>query len=159
MDINNKNNSMWGLLDKAYQNQKTNNNNISNDLSNNNSLFKTQEATKTESLFNLFDNKTSLYTSNAIQDSFEKSDTITKIQNFASTFNQALSELGEAMYKNGIINKEEKMGFDILQKYNPTLDPQQTKNILETSNLSAENLQLLKTIDKKIGAIRYFGRF
>lgn len=159
MNINDKNSSMWGLLNKAYQNKNTNNDSISEYLPKNNSTFKAQKTTKTESLFNIFNDKPNLYTPSTIQDSFEKSNTMTKIQNFAATFNQNLSELGEAMYNNGIINKEEKMGFDILQKYNPNLNPQQTKNILETSNLSAENLQLLKNLDKKIGAIRYFGGF
>ncbi|MDE5602320.1 MAG: hypothetical protein K2I71_00125, partial [Helicobacter sp.] len=111
MNINNKNDSMWNLLNKAYQNQNTDKNNISNYSPNNHSIFKTQETAKTESLFSLFDNQTTLYTPNTIQDSFEKSNEITKIQNLASTFNQDLSKLGEAMYKNGIINKEEKMGF------------------------------------------------
>ncbi len=63
------------------------------------------------------------------------------------------------MYENGILNKEEKMGYDILMKLNPTLDTQTTQNILQTPTLSEENRNLLANVDKKIGAVRYFGGF
>ena len=81
------------------------------------------------------------------------------MQNFASIFSGDLKNLGNAMYENGILNKEEKMGYDILIKLNPTLDTQTTQNILQTPTLSEENRNLLANVDKKIGAVRYFGGF
>ena len=44
-------------------------------------------------------------------------------------------------------------------KLNPTLDTQTTQNILQTPTLSEENRNLLANVDKKIGAVRYFGGF
>ncbi len=51
------------------------------------------------------------------------------------------------------------MGFDVLQKFNPSLDSIQTQNLLQNTNLSQENKNLLNQVDRKISAVRYFGGF
>ncbi|EES89825.1 hypothetical protein [Helicobacter canadensis] len=160
MNVTDKNSSMWNLLSQSYDAQNNNaNNNISGYSSplKNDSVFGAQEISKTDS--NLFSQENSFYTPSQIQDTLEISQELSTIQNFATNFSGDLKELGESMYENGLLNKEEKMGFDILSKLNPSLDSKTTQNLLNNSNLSDENRNLLANVDKKINAVRYFGGF
>lgn len=160
MNITDKNTSMWGLLSQSYNKNNNNENNITGySSSKSDSIFGTQEISSTDLVSSLFSQENSLYSPSQIQDSVEISNDLSKMQNFASIFSGDLKNLGNAMYENGILNKEEKMGYDILMKLNPTLDTQTTQNILQTPTLSEENRNLLANVDKKIGAVRYFGGF
>ena len=99
-----------------------------------------------------------------VNDIFTLSSDFSNLRNFAKDFSQSgdisnLNTLGSAMYERGILNKEEKMGFDVLYKFNPSLDSAQTQNLLQNTNLSESNKDLLSEVDKKIGAVRYFGNF
>ena len=160
MNITDKNTSMWGLLSQSYNKNNNNENNITGySSSKSDSIFGAQETSSTDLVSSLFSQENSLYSPSQIQDSVEISSDLSKMQNFASIFSGDLKNLGNAMYENGILNKEEKMGYDILMKLNPTLDTQTTQNILQTPTLSEENRNLLANVDKKIGAVRYFGGF
>ncbi|MDE5926272.1 MAG: hypothetical protein K2N75_08280 [Helicobacter sp.] len=171
MNVNDKNQSMWGLLNQSYTQQNTKSNNISGYSNDSNSLFSTQNTQNSQgidAISNLFNvdssnNKTII---TEIQDSFEISAELSNLQNFAQNFSakfennfESLKDLGDAMLQSGILNNEEKVGFDVLQKFNPSLDSAQTQNILQNTNLSQENKNLLNQVDRKISAIRYFGGF
>lgn len=160
MNVTDKNSQMWNLLSQSYDKQNNNtNNNISGYSSptKSDSIFGAQEVSEVDS--SLFSQESSFYTPSQIQDSLEISKELSTMQRFAAEFSGDLEQLGAAMYENGILNREEKMGFDILSKFNPSLDSQTTQNLLENSNLSSENRNLLANVDKKISAVRYFGGF
>ena len=75
-----------------------------------------------------------------VNDIFTLSSDFSNLRNFAKDFSQSgdisnLNTLGSAMYERGILNKEEKMGFDVLYKINPSLDSAQTQNLLQNTNL------------------------
>ncbi len=169
MNINDKGNT-WSLLNQSYTQQNTKSNDIgySKDSHSFFGTQSTQDAQSTDaisSLFNLGSNPTTT-TTLEIQDSFEISPELLKLQNFARSFSEnftknleSLENLGNAMQQNGILTSEEKVGFDVLYKFNPNLDSTQTQNILQNTNLSKENMNLLSQVDRKINAIRYFGGF
>ncbi|CAM2816501.1 hypothetical protein [Helicobacter burdigaliensis] len=166
MNVNNQK-GMFGLLSQAYDNQYNNkDNNISGyPKQNSNSAFNIEEASNVSETSSLFSTNGTFFNPSLIQDSFESSNELSKIQSFASSFDEEIKDLGsakklgEAMYDNGILNQQEKMGFDLLAKLNPTLDSNITNNLIQNSNLSSENAKLLSNVDKKIGAVRYFGGF
>ncbi|CAM3571000.1 hypothetical protein [Helicobacter sp. UBA3407] len=168
MNVNDKNQSMWGILQQSYTQQNTKSNNISGYSKDSNSLFGTQNTQGIDTISSLFnvDSNTDKTTITEIQDSFEVSAELTNLQHFAKNFSakfennfESLKDLGDAMLQSGILNKEEKMGFDVLQKFNPSLDSIQTQNLLQNTNLSQENKNLLNQVDRKISAVRYFGGF
>lgn len=160
MNVNDRNNSMVNLLSQSYDKQNSNANNITgyqqNDQSN--SIFGTQKSSETSDVSSLFGTGSS-YLPSDIQDKFEMSGDLAKLQYFSSSFKDDIKELGQAMYDNGILNEEEKMGFDIIAKNNPSLDTEVTQNLLKNSNLSEDSFNLLSSVDKKINAVRYFGGF
>lgn len=170
MNVTDKNQSMWGLLNQSYT-QQNKSDNISGYSNGSNSPFSTQNAKNTQevdAISSLFDlgSKTATQTTAEIQDSFEISAELSKLQEFAKQFSmESLKKLGNweslgnAMQQSGILSPEEKIGFDILQKFNPSLDSTQTQNLLQNGNLSKESANLLSQVDKKINAIRYFGGF
>ncbi|TLD85050.1 hypothetical protein LS70_000355 [Helicobacter sp. MIT 11-5569] len=162
MQVSDKNNQMWGLLSQAYDQNKSSNLTGYTNNSNSNSIFSTEKTQKSQNVDTLFDvvNSTGVMT-NDIEDVLTLSHDFSKMRDFAKEFSIKgnLSELGDAMAQSGILNKEEKMGFDVLYKINPSLDSAQTQNILQNSNLSKENINLLSNVDRKIGAVRYFGNF
>lgn len=166
MNVNDKNNA-WSLLNQSYtQKQSTNSSNIGYSKDSN-SLFGTQNTQGVEGISSLFDLGTQpTSTTTEIHDSFEISSELTNLQDFAKNFSEnfaknseSLGNLGNAMQQSGILSAEEKMGFDVLYKFNPSLDSTQTQNLLQNTNLSKENLNLLSQVDRKIGAVRYFGGF
>ncbi|MCI5968708.1 hypothetical protein [Helicobacter sp.] len=150
MQVSDKNSQMWGLLSQAYDQNKSSNLTSS-----------TKETQKTEGIDTLFDTINSNIKPSEIEDTLTLSHDFTKLRDFAKDFsiNGNLSELGDAMAQSGILNKEEKMGFDMLYKFNPSLDSTQTQNLLQNANLSKENLNLLSNVERKISAVRYFGNF
>ncbi|PZT47938.1 hypothetical protein B6S12_06375 [Helicobacter valdiviensis] len=168
MNINNQNAGMFGLLSQAYDNQYNNkDNNISGYPKQNsgNSSFNIEETSSINETSSLFSTQGTFFNPSLIQDTFESSNELAKIQSFASSFEAEIKnpnntqKLGEAMYENGILNKQEKIGFDLLQKLNPSLDSNITNELIQNSNLNSENAKLLSNVDKKIGAVRYFGGF
>ncbi|PKT76900.1 hypothetical protein BCM35_02965 [Helicobacter winghamensis] len=161
MQVGDKNNQMWGLLSQAYDQNKSSNLTGFTNKSDSNSVFSTKETQKTQGIDALFDTANTNTTTREIEDVLTLSHDFTKMRDFAKDFsiNGNLSELGDAMMQNGILSKEEKMGFDVLYKFNPSLDSTQTQNILQNANLSKENLNLLSNVDRKISAVRYFGNF
>ena len=161
MQVNDKNSQIWGLLSQAYDNNKG----ISgySKESGFNSVFKTKETQGVQGIESLFDS-TQKSLDTVVNDIFTLSSDFSNLRNFAKDFSQSgdisnLNTLGSAMYERGILNKEEKMGFDVLYKFNPSLDSAQTQNLLQNTNLSQSNKDLLSEVDKKIGAVRYFGNF
>lgn len=166
MNVNDKNSSMWNLLNQSYAQQNTKSNDISG-FNNSNSVFSTQNQQGVNGISSLFNLDSDTKTTNTeIQDSFEISSELSNLQKFAKSFSQSLANnfenlenLGNAMQQNGILSKEEKIGFDVLYKINPNLDPAQTQNILQNTNLSKENANLLSQVDRKVSAVRYFGGF
>ncbi|QOQ98621.1 hypothetical protein [Helicobacter winghamensis] len=161
MQVGDKNNQMWGLLSQAYDQNKSSNLTGFTNKSDSNSVFSTKETQKAQGIDALFDTANTNTTTREIEDVLTLSHDFTKMRDFAKDFsiNGNLSELGDAMMQNGILSKEEKMGFDVLYKFNPSLDSTQTQNILQNANLSKENLNLLSNVDRKISAVRYFGNF
>ena len=161
MQVNDKNSQIWGLLSQAYDNNKG----ISgySKESGFNSVFKTQETQGVQGIESLFDNTQKLFETE-VNDIFTLSNDFSNLRNFAKDFSQNgdtsnLNALGLAMFEHGILSKEEKIGFDVLYKFNPSLDSAQTQNLLQNTNLSQSNKDLLSEVDKKIGAVRYFGNF
>lgn len=167
MNVNDKNSSMWNLLKESYTQRNTQSNNISGYSNNSNSIFNTQNQQGVNGISSLFDLGSDTTTTNTeIRDSFEISSELSKLQDFAKDFSQnftknleSLENLGNAMQQSGILSKEEKIGFDVLYKFNPKLDSAQTQNILQNTNLSKENANLLSQVERKISAVRYFGNF
>lgn len=161
MQVSDKNNQMWGLLSQAYNRNSSENLIGLSSKNDSTSVFSTKETQKTQGIDTLFDTTISNNASSEIKDVLTLSHDFTKMRDFAKEFsvNGNLSELGDAMVQSGILNKEEKMGFDVLYKFNPSLDPMQTQNILQNANLSKENMNLLSNVDRKISAVRYFGNF
>lgn len=162
MQVSDKNNQMWGLLSQAYNQNKPSDLTSYTNKSNSNSIFSTKETRKAEGIDALFDvANSSRITTSEVEDVLTLSHDFTKMRDFAKDFsvNGNLSELGDAMAQSGILSKEEKMGFDVLYKFNPSLDSAQTQNILQSANLSKENVSLLNNVDRKISAVRYFGNF
>lgn len=170
MNVNDKNQSMWGLLNQSYTQQNAKSDNISGYSNNSHSLFgaqntkNTQEVDAISSLFDLGSKTTQ--TTTEIQDSFEISAELSKLQEFAKQFSMDSfgklgnwESLGNAMQQSGLLSPEEKVGFDILQKFNPSLDSTQTQNLLQNRNLSKESANLLSQVDRKVNVIRYFGGF
>lgn len=161
MQVNDKNSQIWGLLSQAYDNNKG----ISGypKESGLNSVFKTQEIQGVQGIESLFDNAQKLFETE-VNDIFTLSNDFSNLRNFAKDFSQNsdtsnLNALGLAMFERGILSKEEKIGFDVLYKFNPSLDSSQTQNLLQNANLSQSNKDLLGAVDKKISAVRYFGNF
>lgn len=156
-----KQSNMWNLLSSAYDAQKKDNITGYSNQNSGNSIFGVDSAQEVQnaSLNGIFG--TSQNT--PIVDSFSKSDMLSKIQDFANTFANTfdgnLENLGDAMYDAKILSTEEKMGYDVLVKYNPSLDSAQTQNLLQHANLSKDTINLLNNVDTKIGAVRYFGNF
>ncbi|MBX7490019.1 hypothetical protein [Helicobacter turcicus] len=161
MQVSDKNNQIWGLLSQAYNQSKSSDLTGYTNQSDSNSIFFTKETQKTEGINALFDVANSTGITNEIEDVLTLSHDFTKMRDFAKDFriNGNLSELGDAMAQSGILSKEEKIGFDVLYKFNPSLDSTQTQNILQNTNLSKENMNLLSNVDRKISAVRYFGNF
>ncbi|WP_299546651.1 hypothetical protein [uncultured Helicobacter sp.] len=162
MQVSDKNSQMWGLLSQAYDESKSNNLTGFTNKNDSNSVFSTKETQKTQGIDALFEAPSSNIASNEVQDVFTLSYDFTKLRDFAKEFgsnNGNLSELGNAMAQNGILNQEEKMGFDVIYKFNPNLDSTQTQNLLQNANLSKENMNLLSNVERKINAVRYFGNF
>ena len=163
MQVNDQNNQIWGLLSQAYDNNKSSDISGYSKDSGFNSVFKAKETQGVQGIESLFDSaQKSLDT--VVNDIFTLSSDFSNLRNFAKDFSQSgdisnLNTLGSAMYERGILNKEEKMGFDVLYKFNPSLDSAQTQNLLQNTNLSQSNKDLLSEVDKKIGAVRYFGNF
>ena len=163
MQVNDQNNQIWGLLSQAYDNNKSRYISWYSKDSGFNSVFKTKETQGVQGIESLFDSaQKSLDT--VVNDIFTLSSDFSNLRNFAKDFSQSgdisnLNTLGSAMYERGILNKEEKMGFDVLYKFNPSLDSAQTQNLLQNTNLSQSNKDLISEVDKKIGAVRYFGNF
>ncbi|MDA3966680.1 MULTISPECIES: hypothetical protein [Helicobacter] len=159
MNVNDKNNSMVSLLSQSYNKQNSNTNDISGyQPKDSNSIFGAQKSSETSNISSLFD-AGSMYLPSSVEDKFEVSGELAKLQHFSSSFDDDLKDLGQAMYDNGILNAEEKMGFDIILKNNPTLDAGVTQNLLKNPNLTQESFNLLSGVDKKISAVRYFGGF
>ena len=158
MNVDNTQNSMWGLLNQSYS-QSTNKNNDIFGYNNPSSTKETQKSSSLEGVFDLFSGENSLPTlENSPQDGFEASNQLQKIQNLASKTNSSnLANLGEEMYQNGLLNQEEKMGFNLLYQMNPTLDAKTSQNII--SNLNTNYANLLGNVDKKVQMVRYFGGF
>lgn len=161
MQVNDKNSQIWGLLSQAYDNNKG----ISeySKESGFNSVFKTKETQGVQGIESLFDNTQKLFETE-VNDIFTLSNDFSNLRNFAKDFSQNgdtsnLNALGLAMFERGILSKEEKIGFDVLCKFNPSLDSSQTQNLLQNANLSQSNKDLLGAVDKKISAVRYFGNF
>lgn len=161
MQVNDKNSQIWGLLSQAYDNNKG----ISeySKESGFNSVFKTKETQGVQGIESLFDNTQKLFETE-VNDIFTLSNDFSNLRNFAKDFSQNgdtsnLNALGLAMFERGILSKEEKIGFDVLYKFNPSLDSSQTQNLLQNANLSQSNKDLLGAVDKKISAVRYFGNF
>lgn len=161
MQVNDKNSQIWGLLSQAYDNNKG----ISeySKESGFNSVFKTKETQGVQGIESLFDNTQKLFETE-VNDIFTLSNDFSNLRNFAKDFSQNgdtsnLNTLGLAMFERGILSKEEKIGFDVLYKFNPSLDSSQTQNLLQNANLSQSNKDLLGAVDKKISAVRYFGNF
>lgn len=171
MNVTDKNQSMWGLLNQSYTQQNAKSDNISGYYDNSHSLFGTQNAKNTQevdAISSLFDlgSKTTTQTTTEIQDSFEISAELSKLQEFAKQFSMDSlkklgnwESLGNAMQQSGLLSPEEKIGFDILQKFNPNFDSTQTQNLLQNGNLSKESANLLSQVDRKVNVIRYFGGF
>ena len=157
MNVNDKNSSMWNLLNQSYAQQNAKSNDISG-FNNSNSVFSTQNQQGVNGISSLFDLDSNTKIANMeIQDSFEISSELSNLQNFAKNFSQSLANnfeklenLGNAMQQNGILSKEEKIGFDVLYKINPNLDSAQTQNILQNTNLSKENANLLSQDRKSV---------
>ena len=163
MQVNDQNNQIWGLLSQAYDNNKSGDISGYSKDSGFNSVFKTKETQGVQGIESLFDS-TQKSLDTVVNDIFTLSSDFSNLRNFAKDFSQSgdisnLNTLGSAMYERGILNKEEKMGFDVLYKFNPSLDSAQTQNLLQNTNLSQSNKDLLSEVDKKIGAVRYFGNF
>lgn len=161
MQVNDKNSQILGLLSQAYDNNKG----ISeySKESGFNSVFKTKETQGVQGIESLFDNTQKLFETE-VNDIFTLSNDFSNLRNFAKDFSQNgdtsnLNALGLAMFERGILSKEEKIGFDVLYKFNPSLDSSQTQNLLQNANLSQSNKDLLGAVDKKISAVRYFGNF
>ena len=161
MQVNDKNSQIWGLLSQAYDNNKG----ISgySKESGFNSVFKTKETQGVQGIESLFDNTQKLFETE-VNDIFTLSNDFSNLRNFAKDFSQNgdtsnLNALGLAMFERGILSKEEKIGFDVLYKFNPSLDSSQTQNLLPNATLSQSNKDLLGAVDKKISAVRYFGHF
>lgn len=161
MQVNNKNSQIWGLLSQAYDNNKE----ISgySKESGFNSVFKTKETQDVQGIESLFDNTQKSFKTE-VNDIFTLSNDFSNLRNFAKDFSQNgdtsnLNALGLAMFEREILSKEEKIGFDVLYKFNPNLDSSQTQNLLQNTNLSQSNKDLLGVVDKKISAVRYFGNF
>lgn len=161
MQVNDKNTQILGLLSQAYDNNKG----ISeySKESGFNSVFKTKETQGVQGIESLFDNTQKLFETE-VNDIFTLSNDFSNLRNFAKDFSQNgdtsnLNALGLAMFERGILSKEEKIGFDVLYKFNPSLDSSQTQNLLQNANLSQSNKDLLGAVDKKISAVRYFGNF
>ena len=161
MQVNDKNSQIWGLLSQAYDNNKG----ISeySKESGFNSVFKTKETQGVQGIESLYDNTQKLFETE-VNDIFTLSNDFSNLRNFAKDFSQNgdtsnLNALGLAMFERGILSKEEKIGFDVLYKFNPSLDSSQTQNLLQNANLSQSNKDLLGAVDKKISAVRYFGNF
>lgn len=161
MQVNDKNSQIWGLLSQAYDNNKE----ISgySKESGFNSVFKTKETQDVQGIESLFDNTQKSFKTE-VNDIFTLSNDFSNLRNFAKDFSQNgdtsnLNALGLAMFERGILSKEEKIGFDVLYKFNPNLDSSQTQNLLQNTNLSQSNKDLLGVVDKKISAVRYFGNF
>ncbi len=171
MNVTDKNQSMWGLLNQSYTQQNTKSDNVSGYSDNSHSSFGTQNAKNTQevdAITSLFDlgSKTTTQTTTEIQDSFEMSAELSKLQEFAKQFSMDSlkklgnwANLGNAMQQSGLLSPEEKIGFDILQKFNPNFDSTQTQNLLQNGNLSKESVNLLSQVDRKVNVIRYFGGF
>lgn len=163
MQVNDQNSQIWGLLSQAYDNNKSGNISGYSKESGFNSVFKTKETQGVQGIESLFDNAQKSFETE-INDIFTLSNDFSNLRNFAKDFSQNgdisnLNALGSAMFERGILSKEEKMGFDVLYKFNPSLDSSQTQNLLQNANLSQSNKDLLGAVDKKIGAVRYFGNF
>ena len=163
MQVNDQNNQIWGFLSQAYDNNKSSDISGYSKDSGFNSVFKTKETQGVQGIESLFDS-TQKSLDTVVNDIFTLSSDFSNLRNFAKDFSQSgdisnLNTLGSAMYERGILNKEEKMGFDVLYKFNPSLDSAQTQNLLQNTNLSQSNKDLLSEVDKKIGAVRYFGNF
>lgn len=159
MNVNDKNSSMVSLLSQSYNKQNSNTNDISGyQPKDSNSIFGTQKSSATSGVSSLFDAGSTYLPSN-VDDKFEISGELAKLQHFSSSFDNELKDLGQAMYDNGILNAEEKIGFDVILKNNPTLDVGVTQNLLKNPNLTKESFDLLSGVDKKISAVRYFGGF
>lgn len=161
MQVNDKNSQIWGLLSQAYDNNKE----ISgySKESGFNSVFKTKETQDVQGIESLFDNTQKSFKTE-VNDIFTLSNDFSNLRNFAKDFSQNgdtsnFNALGLAMFERGILSKEEKIGFDVLYKFNPNLDSSQTQNLLQNTNLSQSNKDLLGVVDKKISAVRYFGNF
>ena len=163
MQVNDQNNQIWGFLSQAYDNNKSSDISGYSKDSGFNSVFKAKETQGVQGIESLFDS-TQKSLDTVVNDIFTLSSDFSNLRNFAKDFSQSgdisnLNTLGSAMYERGILNKEEKMGFDVLYKINPSLDSAQTQNLLQNTNLSQSNKDLLSEVDKKIGAVRYFGNF
>ncbi|MCH5323389.1 MAG: hypothetical protein J1E31_07455 [Helicobacter sp.] len=158
MNVDNTQNSMWGLLNQSYS-QNTNKNNDILGYNNSSATKEAQKSSSLEGVFDLFSGENSLPTlENSPQDSFEISNQLQKIQNLAARTNSSnLANLGEEMYQNGLLNQEEKMGFNLLYQMNPTFDAKTSQNII--SNLNTNYANLLDNVDKKVQMMRYFGGF
>lgn len=158
MNVDNTQNSMWGLLNQSYS-QNTNKNNDILGYNNSSATKEAQKSSSLEGVFDLFSGENSLPTlENSPQDSFEISNQLQKIQNLAARTNPSnLANLGEEMYQNGLLNQEEKMGFNLLYQMNPTFDAKTSQNII--SNLNTNYANLLDNVDKKVQMMRYFGGF
>lgn len=158
MQVNDKNASMWNILNGNYSPQKS----ISDSTSekNSSSITNTQKTEKTIGIDSLFSqNATNTLESEKIEDTFEVSNTFQNMKKIANDFDGNFANLGNSMLDYGILSNEEKIGFDALYKANPKLDSQTNQNIINNSNLNANYANLLNGVDKKIDMIRYLGNF
>ena len=158
MQVNDKNASMWNILNGNYSPQKS----ISDSISekNSSSITNTQKTEKAIGIDSLFSqNATNTLESEKIEDTFEVSNTFQNMKKIANDFDGNFANLGNSMLDYGILSNKEKIGFDALYKANPKLDLQTNKNIINNSNLNANYANLLNGVDKKIDMIRYLGNF
>ncbi|MDD6055124.1 MAG: hypothetical protein SOW25_00780 [Helicobacter sp.] len=149
-------NTQWGLLSNSYDTQKQSATTQNPFI---NTLEKTNSLDKTDGISSLFDIGQNVSVDSGILDSFSLSNELQKVQNFAKNFSGDLGNLGQEMQRSGILNAEEKMGFDVINKFNPSLDSAKTQEMLKNSNLSQQSTELLNNVDKKIAMVRYFGGF
>ena len=156
MQIGDQSSQVLDVLTQAYNQNILNN---TTNPTNTSSIPATEEIQSLDGIDGLL-NETNSTTSN-IQDVVTLSYDFTQMLNFAQSFsaNGNLSELGSAMEQSGILSREEKIGFDILYKYNPSLDSARTQSMLQNMNLSRENVNLLSSVERKVNAVRYLGGF
>lgn len=98
------------------------------------------------------------------EDTFEKSPDLARIENFGKSFasfvgNENLAALGSAMKEAGILDSREKMAFDVLYKFNPSLESSGNAALAKSPNLNPQISDLLASVGNKIDAVRYFGNF